>query len=188
MCVFGGQDYQDDIPQIVILGAKGSGKTYLYKQMLASKTWRGFAEAVIKENVEENKETLILPFLSTVNIKYIQGLAEECVKNVNTVFEEKLADRQILNNNYNEILSFIEQTHSLTEWTQKWTELITLMAGGRFSNLTELDGYLEGKEKKLVFVADGLEDLFMDAQIQKNENWKYAFKSLCQKRSHPAGS
>ena len=174
------KDYQDDIPQIVILGAKGSGKTYLYKQMLASKTWRGFAEAVIKENVEENKETLILPFLSTVNIKYIQGLAEECVKNVNTVFEEKLADRQILNNNYNEILSFIEQTHSLTEWTQKWTELITLMAGGRFSNLTELDGYLEGKEKKLVFVADGLEDLFMDAQIQKNENWKYAFKSLCQ--------
>ncbi len=31
-----------------------------------------------------------------------------------------------------------------------------------------------------MFVADGLEDLFMDAQIQKNENWKYAFKSLCQ--------
>ena len=48
------------------------------------------------------------------------------------LIEEKLADRQILNNNYNEILSFIEQTHSLTEWTQKWTELITLMAGGRW--------------------------------------------------------
>lgn len=174
------KDYQDDIPQIVILGAKGSGKTYLYKQMLASKTWRGFEKAVKKENCEESKETLILPFLSTVNIKYIQGLAEQCVENVNTVFEEKFTDCQILNKNYNEILSFMEQKHSLNEWMQKWTALIAQMAGSRFSNLAEMDNYLKDKEKKLVFVADGLEDLFMDAQIQKNENWKYAFKSLSQ--------
>lgn len=174
------KDYQDEIPQIVILGAKGSGKTYLYKQMLSAKTWHGFEEAVIKENVEEKRETMILPFLSTVNIKYIQGLAIECIKNINIVFDENFADYQILNKNYNEILSFMDENHSLVEWTQKWTDLITRMAGDRFSNLMEMDNYLKEKGKRIVFVADGLEDLFMDAQIQKRESWKYAFKTLCQ--------
>lgn len=174
------KDYQDEIPQIVVLGAKGSGKTYLYKQMLIAKTWKGFEEAVKKEIVKEDKEALILPFLSTVNIKYIQGLAIECANHVNTVFEENFLDYQILNKNYNEILSFMDENHSLAEWTRKWTDLITRMAGGRFSNLTEMDNYLENKKKKIVFAADGLEDLFMDAQIQKKENWRYAFKALCQ--------
>ena len=31
------KDYQDEVLQIAVLGEKGSGKTYLYKQMLAAK-------------------------------------------------------------------------------------------------------------------------------------------------------
>lgn len=91
-----------------------------------------------------------------INADLAEKIAGVVKKSGLTIETEKLVTEHfflpvyiILNNNYNEILSFIEQTHSLTEWTQKWTELITLMAGGRFSNLTELDGYLEGKEKNL---------------------------------------
>ena len=52
------KDYQDEVPQIAVLGEKGSGKTYLYKQMLAAKTWAGFQRNLKKEDVEESREAL----------------------------------------------------------------------------------------------------------------------------------
>ena len=52
------KDYQDEVPQIAVLGEKGSGKTYLYKQMLAAKTWAGFQRKLKKEDVEESREAL----------------------------------------------------------------------------------------------------------------------------------
>ena len=52
------KDYQDEVPQIAVLREKGSGKTYLYKQMLAAKTWAGFQRNLKKEDVEESREAL----------------------------------------------------------------------------------------------------------------------------------
>lgn len=173
------KDYQDEVPQIAVLGEKGSGKTYLFKHMLEAKTWAGFQRKLKKEDVEESRETLILPLISTINTKYIHPLAVECIQNANHVFGEDFFDVHSVNKNHKKILSYLDKEHSLAEWTQKWTDLICGMTD-IFSVLMQADEYLEERKKRLLFVADGLEDLFMDAQVQKEEGWKYAVKSLCQ--------
>lgn len=173
------KDYQDEVPQIAVLGEKGSGKTYLYKQMLAAKTWAGFRRNLKKEDVEESRETFILPLISTINMKYIHPLAVECIQNANQAFGEDFYDVHSVNKNYNEILTYIDEKHTLAEWTRKWTDLLCGMAE-ESSTLMQIDKYLEERKKRLLFVADGLEDLFMDAQVQEGDSWKYAVRSLCQ--------
>lgn len=174
------KDYQSEIPKIVVLGAKGSGKTYLYKQILGGKNWTEFTKSVEKTEEEEICEALVLPLLSTVNWNHIRGLAQECVENANKILGKEEIDSNILNTNYNEIMSYMEEVHSLTEWKRKWTEMIVRTAGGSFEDLEDMDNALENREKKVLFLVDGLEDLFMDAQAQKDENWKLAVRALCQ--------
>ena len=54
------------------------------------------------------------------------------------------------------------------------------MLGGGYDDLAQLDRHLESKGKRILFIVDGLEDLFMDLQIQKQETWRFAIRSLCQ--------
>ena len=54
------------------------------------------------------------------------------------------------------------------------------MLGGAFGELSEFDQYLEKKGKRILYIVDGLEDLFMDLQIQKQETWRFAIRALCQ--------
>ena len=115
-----------------------------------------------------------------MNWNHIRGLAQECVENANKILGKEEIDSNILNTNYNEIMSYMEEAHSLTEWKRKWTEMIVRTAGGSFEDLEDMDNALENREKKVLFLVDGLEDLFMDAQAQKDENWKLAVRALCQ--------
>lgn len=174
------KDYQSEIPRIVVLGAKGSGKTYLYKQILGGRNWAEFTKSVEKTKEEESCRALVLPLLSTVNWNNIRGLAQECVENANKILGEECIDSNILNINYNEIMSYMDAAHSLTEWKQKWTETIVRTFGGSIEDLEDIDYYLEKQGKKVLFLVDGLEDLFMDAQARKDESWKLAVRALCQ--------
>lgn len=174
------KDYQSEIPRIVVLGAKGSGKTYLYKQILGGKNWTEFTKSVGKADEEEICEALVLPLLSTVNANNIRNLARECVENANKMLEKKCIDSNMLNINYNEIMSYMDEAHSLTEWKQKWIETIVRTVGGRFEDLEAMDTYLKSQGKKVLFLVDGLEDLFMDAQARKDVSWKLAVRALCQ--------
>ena len=82
--------------------------------------------------------------------------------------------------NYNKLAAYAEKKKSLTEWMEIWQRLMLDMLGGAYSDLSELDQYLEKKGKRILFIVDGLEDLFMDLQIQKQETWRFAIRALCQ--------
>lgn len=174
------KDYKETIPQIVILGAKGSGKTYIYKQMIINKTWEDFTRGIdqsIKENVTK---TLFLPLISSVNMQYILEPIRDCIVNVNKKLEDIGIDCNAVNLNYNKIMSYSERSMQKTEWADAWRKLLIDMFGGKFSDLSEVDSYLEERKMKIVFLVDGLEDLFMDAQMQRREDWKNAIRALCQ--------
>lgn len=174
------RDYGNTIPQIVILGAKGSGKTYVYKQMLTNKNWQGFLNNGVENTEIDMNQALILPLISTVNFKNVMSLSQECIQNVN----EQLGDSKItfnaVNSNYNEIQSRCEENLTHTEWVDIWRRLIINMLGIPLSSFEEMDEYLECHGKKIIFLVDGLEDLFMESQTQKKENWKLAIRALCQ--------
>ena len=43
-----------------------------------------------------------------------------------------------------------------------------------------LPSFFPHKGKRILFIVDGLEDLFMDLQVQKQKTWRFAIRALCQ--------
>ncbi|MEY8337642.1 hypothetical protein AALB16_06365 [Lachnospiraceae bacterium 62-35] len=87
-----------------------------------------------------------------------------------------------MNENFKCLRDYLEQDemHTRAQWVQKWTEVILSPFKERFHSLPELDEFLKEKEKKIILIIDGLEDLCMDAQLIKSDGWKYAVRTICQ--------
>ena len=82
--------------------------------------------------------------------------------------------------NYNTLAAYAENERSLTEWMEMWQRLMLEMLGSEYSDFTDLDQYLEKRGKRILFIVDGLEGLFMDLQVQKQNTWRFAVRALCQ--------
>ncbi len=174
------REFRDAVPQLVVLGAKGSGKTYIYKQLLSKITWENFVYGVEANAEKERERTLILPLVCSLNMRKLHDMVQACIKNCNNSLEKIKISSDIVDRNYNKLVAYAEKKLSLTEWMEKWQMLMVEMLGDTFSDLSELDQYLEKKGKRILFIVDGLEDLFMDLQIQKQETWRFAIRALCQ--------
>lgn len=174
------RDFKETIPQLVILGAKGSGKTYMYKQLLLKKTWENFAGSVDGVEETDNERTLILPLVCSLNMSRLHSMVQSCIQNVNRSLEEIQVSPDIVDRNYSELSACAEKEISLTEWKEIWQRRMLRVFGTQFLDLSEADQYLERKKKRILFLVDGLEDLFMDLQIQRQETWRSAVRSLCQ--------
>lgn len=173
------KDYKDTIPQIVVLGAKGSGKTYIYKQLAEKKTWEDFVCLVDKHAEKSSQETLIVPLLSTVSVRYINKIVQGCIQYSSDVLKDTDMGFHTVHENYDMLVELLQKGVQPAEWGKIWQRLMAQMIKGNFTNLEELDGYLEEKKKKIVFLVDGLEDLYTDIQDKAQESWKDAVRSLC---------
>lgn len=165
-----------EIPKINILGAKGSGKTYLYKQMLAAKTWGKFLKVIGKADYS-GYETVICPVMSSEDRTNFIPLITECFK----MCKEKIAridiDDNILSNNEEIIRSAIEKKLSENQWIDTWEKIIWAMFE-QIYNWEDLNTYLQSIKKRIIFIFDGLENmLFSDSA--ENILDKKAVKALC---------
>lgn len=167
--------FNRDIPKINILGAKGSGKTYLYKQLVCSKTWNNFLEILGKSNLNE-EETLICPVLCSEYRAQLQQILSECHKNLCCKIPIMKKDTDWLSKNERVIRDAIEQKFSENDWQNLWNNLIWDMFEG-ISSWEKLEIYLMENKKRVIFIFDGIETLFSDFMQANTE--KKAIKSLC---------
>ncbi len=174
------RDYKDTVPQLVVLGAKGSGKTYIYKQLLSKITWEEFVKSVEEDTGKKRGSTFVLPLVCSLNMKNLHPLIRECIKACNLSFEEMNISPAAVEGSYKKLAAYAEEGLPRTEWTGIWQGLMLELLGCGCRDLQDLDRYLEGKGKRIVFLVDGLEDLFMDLQIKKQESWKFAIQAICQ--------
>jgi MinD-like ATPase involved in chromosome partitioning or flagellar assembly len=170
--------YQDTIPQLVISGAKGSGKTYIYKQLLENKYWENFTAKILSKKESCNPIRIIFPVLATANRTAWPSLLKECVGNINSKMNLKL-DPSLLNEN-ERLLIKINSGKELnpSEWFDTWNKIFLNSLSNNYSSLFELDSSLASIGKQLVFILDGLEDIFNLSISSKNN--QEAIKSLCQ--------
>lgn len=169
------------VPRLVVPGAKGSGKTYIYKQLLAAKTWGNFEQFIEKTGKSRNEERIIVPLVASLNIKKMQNLLEENIKFIDSKFADFKIKKSIVNDNFVKLKNYTEQNiETQSRWNEIWYEVMLAPFGGKFQKIEELDEYLETEQKKLVYIVDGLEDLFMDAQVAGKPDWKFAIKGICQ--------
>ena len=169
-----------ELPRIVVSGAKGSGKTYIYKQLLQAKTWESFIEQT-GTSLDVEHETIIIPLLASINTRNMQPLIVDCMKYADQKLPEMRLKKNVDTINYNMLMGLLESSEmSRMEWVKQWFDLIIGMFLEYYKDISELDEALQRSGKRIIFIVDGLEDVCADSQTEKNDRWKNLLKALCQ--------
>ncbi len=164
-----------EVPRINILGAKGAGKTYLYKQMVIAKEWSEFLRMINKVDYSK-EETLVCPVLCTEDRRNFQNILLACRSNCLDKIPIMRRNPDILFQNEQKVRDAITWNFSENNWLTFWDEMIRDMFEGIYS-LKALNTYLTGTGKRMIFLFDGLETLFPD--FLRNDTEKKAMKALC---------
>lgn len=174
------KDYGDNIPKLVIIGAKGSGKTYIYKQLLNNVYWERFTSSVLSEEPPEHPNVLIVPILATTNRTQFSSFFAACFdainKNLNTMITSDILNKnESILNRYKDNMSLKQ-----ADWGTVWQSIFldSLSQNNMFKNFAELDLMLSTLDRRIIFIIDGLEDIFN--QTISSENSKTALRVLCQ--------
>lgn len=171
------RNHRINIPKMVVLGAKGSGKTYIYKQLTNAKTWNRFVELIDGKPLLGD-DILIFPLLASENRSNLNTLFRECLDNINNSIDEINIDTKIISQNNRTIKQKKEENLTESQWMEEWINLILDSMNISCKTLEELDKFLKNKRKKIVFIVDGLEDCF--DMMSYNKNWKKGVQALCQ--------
>lgn len=152
------KDFALKTPNVVIFGAKGSGKTLLFIKLLKSKQWEIFVK---DSNTNSNiKDAILFPVLSPLNLQSKANvIRDECLKNAQDVFGFKQTEFDI--RGY--IRENLRKSLDETKWKDIWLNAIAYSAG--YNTDDEGAGkklILDLSEKKVTAVGlfDGIEDLF----------------------------
>ncbi len=162
--------YADDVPQAVILGAKGSGKTFLFREMIRKVKWEDFVDS-FEDGHSGDSETFILPLLTSGNIddslvRIIKNSLLEFSQNISVA----LSGSDYWHDNIAKILKYKKNEHDGLDWGDFWKECI-LSAFQTDISLEQLDDILQREKRRIMFLVDGLEEIFentMESQNEKN--------------------
>lgn len=166
--------YNDSVPATVVMGAKGSGKTFLYRKMSESREWTAFCKS-IGETVNDTATGFFLPVIASRNSTQIMNTLKLCVKNLNNHISGCSVSDSIFWDNSTKLGREKDQT---TDWLCFWELLLTKSISPQYSSLQEVNSELETQKKKVIFLIDGLEDIL--THISTDENEQTAVKVLCQ--------
>lgn len=170
--------YQNSLPITVIVGAKGSGKTYTFLQIVRRENWGTFARDAGATEVDA--QALIAPILESINLD--PNPRNLVIETRNKTVDDLGLDRpQNITSIRDWILKNCKTELHEGEWRKIWLDIMAWAIGfqpqnkGAGQKLTE---YLTQKDQQVVFVIDGLEDLFQN--FASDENQQTALRALLQ--------
>ena len=166
--------YNDSVPATVVMGAKGSGKTFLYRKMSESSEWSAFCKS-IGETVNDTANGFFLPVIASKNSTQIIKTLKSCVQNLNDHISGCNVSDSIFWDNSTKLGREKDQ---ITDWLCFWEVLLAKSIYPQYSSLQEVNSELETQKKKVIFLIDGLEDIL--TQTSTDENEQTAVKVLCQ--------
>ena len=171
-------DHRVKLPITVVVGAKGSGKTYTFLQIVRRENWQTFAREACATEVQV--KALISPVLASKNL---EPAAQEIVREVQISTARALGfdNPQDASTIRDRIRDTCQQTLHEGQWRERWLDVIAWGVGcqpeqegaGRF-----LTAHLVENKQQLVVVIDGLEDLFQS--FASNEAQQTALRALLQ--------
>lgn len=157
-----GKHFANELPNVLMIGAKGAGKTFTFRQVVQAGTWKAFLE---KLGFAQNSiiDASIFPILWSNNVpdtpggevKIAQGRTLELISG-----EKKL------------LLSGSDVDKRITaalknppeHWEDFWDELIATQFGVYQGGLQAVNNVLIGKSARVILVFDGIEDTFSEAE------------------------
>lgn len=150
------------LPNLVVVGAKGAGKTFLFRQILRNRNWKSFLGEALGEQV----------FAPVIDAKIIQVTIPEAIEHKTEVWIKKVKPY---------LLDKLAQDGNLNTWRSVWLEVMAWSYG--FQNDSEDVGdafikHLIQQKKQVIFLFDGLEDLF--PEYYQNTRQQIAMRALLQ--------
>ena len=172
------QSYKVDMPCLVILGAKGAGKTFLYQKMVKTKTWSHFLFELEDSDTfgDEKSEAIFFPILMP------KAFLAELIKNSINYLSEELPEFDVENSicysNENKILKTKSVIENEGLWLDFWEKLILESFGKKFNSLKDVDDILGRNNKRIILLIDGLEEIFKS--VVRDDQERMAISILVQ--------
>lgn len=170
-------EHRRKLPITVVVGAKGSGKTYTFLQIVRRKNWEDFVRAT---GSAFESQALISPILASKNLK---DNARKIVKDVRLHTSQLLgfSHSQDSNSIRDRIREYLTNNLHEGQWRERWLDIIAWGVGFKPDSEgagRELTQYLFKNKQQVIVAIDGLEDLFQ--QFDNDPNQQTALRALLQ--------
>ncbi|MER6197717.1 AAA family ATPase [Streptomyces sp. NPDC001586] len=157
-------DHRTELPQALVVGAKGAGKTFMYAKACAARTWQRFAEQSSIRGV--TVEAPIVPVLESANLEY-GDLEPQDLRDAFASASGDMPQRNVTSSSISDRLKAGLGTLGGKDelgWRSLWLECLAMACGLDVSEQrTSEEALIElGRRAKAVFVIDGLEDLMQN--------------------------
>lgn len=171
--------YKNSVPATVIMGSKGSGKTFLYREILRNQCWEKFIMEVEgqDEAMENQMPILTVPLLASSNVSGFYEIPEGAIQNYNGHSLKGMIKKSVYSDNKEFLMKHVREEHDLLGWKAIWEKMILTSMGDAYRSLEELEEDLGQKGLKAVFLFDGLEEIFERTMTSETE--KNAIMALC---------
>ncbi|MDF5716257.1 MAG: ParA family protein [Rhizonema sp. NSF051] len=169
-------NFKEELPRVVSIGAKGSGKTFIYVQLSRIKYWEEFVKLSLKQNVKLETKTYIFPLLEP------ERLGDNARDIINVARQEAISALNIGLTEFSH-LEFQDRvkeylnSEGVTEldWVNFWIKQfanalnLDIGIGNQTQLLSKINSELVTRKTRIIFLFDGLEDLFKEAATNPKE-------------------
>lgn len=156
-----GKHHAKDLPNLLMIGAKGAGKTFTFRQLVRSGKWSRFLER-LGFDPATTVDASVFPALWSSNIEDTPDgeikVAQGAVLDLIEVAKSNLKRGSDLARLIKDALAQPPRS-----WEDFWDSVIAQQLGIASGQLSELNQVLAQKSERLIIVFDGIEDAFEDA-------------------------
>jgi MinD-like ATPase involved in chromosome partitioning or flagellar assembly len=155
-----GKHYSKELPNLVIVGAKGAGKTFTFRQIVSAQRWPEFLSKVGFQPSAVT-DAYIFPVLWSANIidkpnGEIKKSQHFCLSELGLEIQNALTASDVARE-INVALKFPP-----AHWDEFWDHLVCRQFGIADADLRALNNKLESLKKPVILAFDGIEDAFED--------------------------
>lgn len=171
-------DFKRRLPLAIVIGPKGSGKTYTYLQLVRRQEWQAFAKDALGREIPQSAH--ICPVLKPKNLlDRANELVESCRQHTRESLQlEGQYQSHVVGDYIRD--KFKKDLHE-GDWRKIWLNVIAWSIGFQFHDENaeqDLGRFLRDQKQQVVAVIDGLEDFFQTIEGKKNK--EVALRSLLQ--------
>jgi cellulose biosynthesis protein BcsQ len=175
--------FESSMPAAVIMGSKGSGKTYTYLQLAHLKQWSKFIEKVDVKGKMEADYGFIWPLLSSKNLEEdARKIVNDCRQFASDAKKHAISFKPLPTRELENLIDQQKKTGGtgLSSWREFWLQLMarSISCENEPDPLEAMQKLLGGNDTRIIFQIDGLEDHFQN--IGKDAVEQTAIRALCQ--------
>nr|WP_295079119.1 hypothetical protein [uncultured Roseateles sp.] len=158
-----GKHFAHDLPNVLMIGAKGAGKTFTFRQAVLAGGWTAFLSK-LGFDPANTSDAHTFPVLWSDNIadKPDGEIKTAQIRTIESIGGDKV---NLLSGN--EVRKRIDAAlkNPPGHWENFWDELVAAQFGIKNGGLKEVNDLLIIKSARTILMFDGIEDAFGDAEV-----------------------